>query len=81
MRIADVVLLLGSVSQAAALAASAPRRGSSRVHSRTARMSAPAEALPDIVVPTIDSTEDERLWVPQTECLSFRCGHAPCTRR
>lgn len=36
------------------------------------KMSAPAEALSDIVVPHISDTDDERLWVPQTECLSFR---------
>jgi len=33
---------------------------------------ASAEALSDIVVPAIADTDDERLWVPQTECLSFR---------
>ena len=36
------------------------------------QMAAPAEALPDIVVPAISDTDDERLWVPQTDCLSFR---------
>ena len=36
------------------------------------RMSAPSEALADIVVPSIHEPEDPRLWVPQTECLSFR---------
>ena len=35
-------------------------------------MSAPVEALPDIVIPSISEPEDERLWVPQTDCLSFR---------
>ena len=35
-------------------------------------MAAPAEALPDIVVPAISNTDDDRLWVPQTDCLSFR---------
>mmetsp|Transcript_17399 Transcript_17399/g.37598 ORF Transcript_17399/g.37598 Transcript_17399/m.37598 type:complete len:296 (-) Transcript_17399:181-1068(-) len=39
---------------------------------RGAYMSAPSEALADIVVGDIASTDDERLWVPQTECLSFR---------
>lgn len=34
-------------------------------------MAAPPEALPDIVVPSCDAA-DERLWVPQTDCLSFR---------
>lgn len=37
-----------------------------------ATMSAPPEALPDIVVQAAHDVEDERLWVPQTECLSFR---------
>lgn len=42
----------------------------------------PKEALPDIVIPNIfqfvqnqpgsDKDEDPRVWVPQTECLSFR---------
>lgn len=36
------------------------------------RMSAPGEALADIVIPNISDTDDERLWVPQTESLSFR---------
>ena len=35
-------------------------------------MAAPKEALSDIVIPSIDDTDDERLWVPQTDCLSFR---------
>ena len=35
-------------------------------------MAAPVEALSDIVIPTVSEPEDERLWVPQTECLSFR---------
>ncbi len=29
-------------------------------------------ALPDIVVPAVAEPSDERLWVPQTELLSFR---------
>jgi len=36
------------------------------------RMSAPPEALADIVIPAVAEVGDERLWVPQTECLSFR---------
>jgi len=36
------------------------------------RMSAPPEALADIVVPSVHEPEDPRLWVPQTDCLSFR---------
>jgi 2,4'-dihydroxyacetophenone dioxygenase len=35
-------------------------------------MAAPPEALGEIVIGDIASTDDERLWVPQTECLSFR---------
>ena len=33
---------------------------------------ASAEALEDIVVADIGDTSDERLWVPQTDCLSFK---------
>mmetsp|Transcript_56696 Transcript_56696/g.169373 ORF Transcript_56696/g.169373 Transcript_56696/m.169373 type:complete len:203 (-) Transcript_56696:480-1088(-) len=34
---------------------------------------APVEALSDIVIPSVGGEdEDPRVWVPQTECLSFR---------
>ena len=37
-----------------------------------AEMFAPAGALADIVIPDISNTDDEHLWVPQADCLSFR---------
>lgn len=48
------------------------RKTSASKRSDSPRMSAPPEALPDIVIPSISDTDDERLWVPQTDCLSFR---------
>lgn len=51
---------------------SAAKRESLRKQASAAKHQAPAEALPDIVVPQCSETDDERLWVPQTECLSFR---------
>jgi 2,4'-dihydroxyacetophenone dioxygenase len=47
-------------------------RGSVRGGESPRMMAAPSEALPDIVIGDIDDTDDERLWVPQTDCLSFR---------
>lgn len=54
-----------------------------RTSRTTTPRAAPAGALPDIVVPSIfnlsdwegandDGTDDPRVWVPQTDCLSFR---------
>ncbi len=48
---------------------------------QTILSAAPKEALPDIVIPNVFNfgltkeeleEEDPRLWVPQTDCLSFR---------
>eukprot|EP00562_Extubocellulus_spinifer_P033471 CAMPEP_0178685554 /NCGR_PEP_ID=MMETSP0699-20121125/3448_1 /TAXON_ID=265572 /ORGANISM="Extubocellulus spinifer, Strain CCMP396" /LENGTH=222 /DNA_ID=CAMNT_0020330321 /DNA_START=83 /DNA_END=751 /DNA_ORIENTATION=+ len=33
---------------------------------------APDGALSDIVIPSVDEEDDPRVWVPQTDCLSFR---------
>jgi 2,4'-dihydroxyacetophenone dioxygenase len=51
----------------------------SRHQSPTNLCAAPEEALPDIVIPNIFNIspddlkdEDQRVWVPQTDCLSFR---------
>lgn len=43
-------------------------------HDNYVLRAAPREALGDIVIPTIDKLDDPdpRVWVPQTECLSFR---------
>ena len=53
------------------------------LQSATCLNAAPEGALSDIVIPSIfnlsdwkdannDKDEDERIWVPQTDCLSFR---------
>ena len=59
-----------------------PTISNSHSNSQLIAYAAPEGALPDIVIPSIfnlsdwktDDAEDEdpRVWVPQTECLSFR---------
>ena len=59
----------------------APYYASQSTATKITRYAAPKEALPDIVIPNVFNfaqnndlmeVEDERIWVPQTPCLSFR---------
>lgn len=79
------ILLLSFSTTTLALLHQTPYLTTARIQKQLTVLAAPKEALSDIVIPNVidfssygstkdlmQQEEDSRVWVPQTDCLSFR---------